>query len=167
MRETIENHMKNKTIMSVAGIVIGLILMIWRGQFVEQMIRVAGYVLLVAAAAYLILYFRDNRQEQAQLIYALASAGAGLLLILLCRALLHAFPVIVGVLMILSAAEMLLTSFNDKEKPLYSKALAVLVIVLGILVVIHPGRIANTLVFCVGAVLVVNGISGLMMNRHL
>ena len=58
-----EKYLKNKTIMSVAGIVFGLILMIWRGQFVEQMIRVAGYILLAAAAVYLVMYFRSNRQK--------------------------------------------------------------------------------------------------------
>ena len=41
-----EKYLKNKTVMSAAGIVFGLILMIWRGQFVEQMIRVAGYACL-------------------------------------------------------------------------------------------------------------------------
>lgn len=163
----IEKYLKNKTIMSVAGIVIGLILMIWRGQFVEQMIRVVGYVLLAAAAAYLVLYFRDKQQDQTQLTYAIVSAGAGLLLILLCRVLLRAFPVIVGVLMIMSAAAVLLSTFKDKETPLYTKVLAALVIVLGILIVIQPGRIANALVFCVGAVLVVNGVSGLLMSRQI
>ena len=30
-----EKYLKNKTIMSVAGIVFGLILMIWRGQIIR------------------------------------------------------------------------------------------------------------------------------------
>ena len=163
----IEKYLKNKTIMSAAGIVIGLILMIWRGQFVEQMIRVVGYVLLAAAAVYLVMYFRNNRQNDAQLGYAVIAAGAGLLVILLSHLLLRAFPVIAGVLMIVSAGATLLKTYNDSDVSLYSKLLSVLVIVIGILIVLHPGRIANTIVFCVGAAFVVNGVSGLLMSRQI
>ena len=161
-----EKYLKNKTVMSAAGIVFGLILMIWRGQFVEQMIRVAGYVLLAAAAVYLVMYFKDNRQNEAQMGYAVVAAGAGLLLILLNRTLLRAFPVIAGVVMIVSAAATLLRTYRDSNVPLYSKLLSALVIVIGILIVIHPGRIADTLVFCVGLAFVVNGISGLVASRQ-
>ena len=162
-----EKYLKNKTIMSVAGIVFGLILMIWRGQFVEQMIRVAGYILLAAAAVYLVMYFRSNRQNEAQMGYAVVAAGAGLLMILLSRTLLRAVPVIAGVMMIVSAAATLLRTYKDSNVPLYSKLLSALVIVIGILIVLHPGRIANTIVFCVGAAFVVNGISGLITSRQL
>ena len=55
--------LKNKTIMSIAGIVIGVILMIWRGTVVEQMIRVVGYVLLAAAAVYLVMYYQGKKQN--------------------------------------------------------------------------------------------------------
>lgn len=159
-----EKYLKNKTIMSVAGIVIGLILMIWRGQFVEQMIRVSGYVLLVAAAVYLVMYFRDNRQNEAQMGYAVMAAGAGLLMILLSRTLLRIFPVIAGVVMIVSSAATLMRTYRDSNVPLYAKLLSALVILIGILIVLHPGRIADTIVFCVGAAFVVNGISGLITS---
>lgn len=161
-----EKYLKNKTIMSVAGIVIGLILMIWRGQFVEQMIRVSGYVLLVAAAVYLVMYFRDNRQNEAQMGYAVMAAGAGLLMILLSRTLLRIFPVIAGVVMIVSSAATLMRTYRDSNVPLYAKLLSALVILIGILIVLHPGRIADTIVFCVGAAFVVNGISGLITSRQ-
>ena len=145
---------------------IGLILMIWRGQFVEQMIRVAGYVLLAAAAVYLVMYFRDNRQNEAQMGYAVMAAGAGLLMILLSRTLLRIFPVIAGVVMIVSSAATLMRTYRDSNVPLYAKLLSALVILIGILIVLHPGRIADTIVFCVGAAFVVNGISGLITSRQ-
>ena len=66
----LEKYVKNKMIMSIAGIVIGLILMIWRGSFVESMIRVIGYVLLAAAAVYLIMYFKNKQSDSVMLGYA-------------------------------------------------------------------------------------------------
>ena len=163
----IRRYLKNKTIMSVAGIVIGLILMIWRGSFVESMLRVIGYVLLAAAVVYLVMYFKESQGDQTLLGYAVAAGGAGLLLILLCRTILRVFPVIAGVLMILSGIVTLAQVIKDKDVPLISKLLPVLVIALGILIVTRPGRIANAIVFCVGAVFAVNGISGLLANREL
>ena len=163
----IARYLKNKTIMSVAGIIIGLILMIWRGSFVASMIRVIGYILLAAAAVYLVMYFRDNRQNETLLGYAVAAAGTGLLLILLCGTILRIFPVLAGIAMILSGAVTLIQTAGNKYIPLYSKLLSALVIVLGILIVTRPGRIADAIVFCVGTVFVVNGISGLIASRDI
>ena len=153
--------------MSLAGILIGMILMIWRGSFIEQMIRVVGYILLVTAAVYLAMYFRGNRRNETQLGYAIAAAGSGLLLILLSGLLLRAFPVIAGVVMILSGVATLLKTYNDSNTPLYSKLMSGLVIIAGILIAIHPGRIADAIVFCVGVAFVINGISGLLASRQI
>ncbi len=163
----LEKYVKNKMIMSIAGIVIGLILMIWRGSFVESMIRVIGYVLLAAAAVYLIMYFKNKQSDSMMLGYAAVAAGAGLLLILLCKTIYRAFPVIAGILMIISGAITLLQMFQDKEVPLFNKILPALVIIFGVLILTRPGKIADAIVFCVGAVFVVNGISGLLASREI
>lgn len=167
MKDMLERYLKNKTVMSVAGIIIGVILMIWRGSFVESMIRVMGYVLLAAAAVYLVMYFKDNKGDQTQLGYAVVCGGAGLLMIFLCRTILRAFPVIAGVLMILSGVATLAQVIKEKDVPLLSKILPIVVVILGILILTQPGRIANAIVFCVGVVFVVNGISGLLANREI
>ena len=112
------------------------------------------------------MYFRDNRQNEAQMGYAAMAAGAGLLMILLSRTLLRIFPVIAGVVMIVSSAATLMRTYRDSNVPLYAKLLSALVILIGILIVLHPGRIADTIVFCVGAAFVVNGISGLITSRQ-
>lgn len=163
----LEKYVKNKTVISIAGIVIGLILMIWRGDFVEGMIRVIGFVLLGAAAVYLVMYFVNKPSDSTKLGYAACSAAAGLLLVLLCKTIYRAFPVIAGILMIISGAVTLIQVFKDKEVPLFNKILPVLVIAFGILILTRPGRIANAIVFCVGAVFVVNGISGLLASREI
>ena len=163
----IEKYLKNKTIISIAGIIIGLILMIWRGSFIESLIRVIGYVLLGAAAVYMIMFFKENRQNETLLGYAIGTAGAGLLLILLCRSILRIFPVLAGILMIMSGVVTLTQTAGNRNVPVYSKLLSALVIVLGIVIATRPGRIANAIVFCVGAVFVVNGISGIIASRDM
>ena len=163
----IEKYLRNKTIMSIAGIVIGLILMIWRGQFIEQMIRVVGYVLIAAAAVYLVMYFSSNKQNEVQLGYGIAAAAAGLVLILLSGTLLRAFPRIIGIVMIVTAAVTLFKIYNNNEVSLYSKLLYLLVIVIGIVITIRPAGLINTMAFIVGAAFAVNGVSGLLTSRQI
>ncbi len=163
----IEKYLRNKTIMSAAGIVIGLILMIWQKSVLITLVRVMGYVMIAAAAVYLVMYLKNNRQNDAELGYAIAGAGAGLLLVLLCRTIVNIFPVLMGIFLILSGAAALFKSFDDSNVPVYSKLIAALVILLGIMIVLQPGWIVNSIVFCIGAALVVNGISGLLMSRQI
>ena len=118
----IEKYLKNKTIISIAGIIIGLILMIWRGSFIESMIRVIGYVLLGAAAVYMIMFFKENRQNETLLGYAIGTAGAGLLLILLCRSILRIFPVLAGILMIMSGVVTLTQTAGNRRSWHWSSA---------------------------------------------
>ena len=163
----IEKYLRNKTIMSIAGIVIGLVLMIWRGRVIEQMIHVVGYILLAAAAIYLLMYFRSSRQNGAQLGYAIAAAAAGVLLILLSRFLLSAFPRIIGIVMIVTAAATLLKTYNNSDVSLYSKVLYVLVILIGIVIAVKPTGLINTMAFFIGVAFVVNGFSGLLLSREI
>ena len=148
-------------VLLIAEIIAGLVLMIWRGQVVEQMIRVVGYIL--TAAAYIVFYFTGGRRDEMLLGYAALSGAAGALLVLLSGFFLRAFPILAGCLMILSSAAGLYQMMNSIYTPWYSKALSVLVLLLGILILIHPGAIANAIVFCIGAAFMVNGISGLIM----
>lgn len=163
----LEKYLKNKTIMSAAGIVIGLILMIWQKSVLTTLIRVMGYVLIGAAVVYLVSYFSHNRQNETLLGYAAASGGAGLLLVLLCRTIVNIFPVLMGVVLIMSGGAALLQTYNNKEIPAYSKILSGLIVFLGILIVMQPGSIANMIVFCIGAAFVINGVSGLLTSRQI
>ena len=163
----IEKYLKNKTIMSAAGIVTGLILMIWKGRVIEQMIRVVGFILLAAAAVYLLMYFRSSRQNETQLGYAIAAAAAGILLIMLSRFLLSAFPRIIGIVMSVTAAATLLKTHNNGNVSLYSKLLYLLVISAGIVIAVKPSGLINTMAFFIGVAFVVNGVSGLVMSRQI
>lgn len=166
MTAMLEKYLKYRMIMSAAGIVIGLILMIWQKSVLTTLIRVMGYVLMGAAAIYLVSYFVQKRQNETQLGYAIAAGGAGLVLVLLCRTIVHIFPVLMGVVLIMNGAAALIQTYNKKYVPLYSKLLSGLLILLGILIVTQPGSIVNMIVFCIGAAFVINGISGLVTSSR-
>lgn len=166
-RILIEKYLRNKTILSIAGIVIGAILMIWQKGVLTTLIQVMGYILIATAVVYLVMYFKNNRQNETEMGYAIVSAGAGLLLVLLNKVIVNAFPVVMGIVLIMNGALSLMQTYNKKEVPLYSKILSALIIALGILIVIHPGKIADAVVFCVGAAFAVSGIAGLLSCREI
>jgi hypothetical protein len=50
----IQKLTRNKTILAIASIVIGVFMMIRRGSMVADLLKIVGYLLLAAGAAYLI-----------------------------------------------------------------------------------------------------------------
>ena len=96
-----------------------------------------------------------------------AAAAAGILLILLSRFLLSAFPRIIGIVMIVTAAATLLKTYNNSDVSLYSKVLYVLVIMIGIVIAVKPTGLINTMAFFIGVAFVVNGFSGLLLSREI
>ena len=73
----IQRLTRNKTILAIASIVIGVFMMIRRGAMVADMLKIVGYLLIAAGAAYLIYYFAGKNREGVRLGYAVAAAGAG------------------------------------------------------------------------------------------
>ena len=59
----IQRLTRNKTILAIASIVIGVFMMIRRGSMVADLLRIVGYLLIAAGAAYVIYYFIGKNRE--------------------------------------------------------------------------------------------------------
>lgn len=162
----IERYLKNRTIMSIAGIVIGLVLMIWQKGVLTTLIRVMGFLMIVTAVIYAIQYLTSAVKDQTQIGYAVMSGIFGLLLVLLNQVIVDAFPIIMGLLLILNGAAALMQTWQDRNIPWYSKVLSALLIVLGVLIITRPGAVADVFVFLIGVGFVINGVAGLVMSRE-
>ena len=162
----LKDLLRNKTIMAAASIAAGIFLMIARRSALYTLVRVLGYVLIGIAVAYLLLYLFGKNKNQIQLSYAGGAAVAGALIILLAPTVINLFPILAGIALI-AIGIMNLTAARDGIYPTYSKIGPILTIVLGVLVLFHPGAIVNMVVFLVGAALVLNGLSELDLIRRL
>ena len=160
-----EQFLKNKKILSIAGIIIGAILMIWQRTALITLIRITGYVLIAAGITYLVFYISGKEKNEVQLSYAVISGGGGLLMVLLSRTIVNIFPILMGVLLIVNGITALVQTIRSPIVPVYNKILSAAAVALGLLIVIRPAMITNTIVFWIGVAFAVGGISGLVTKR--
>ena len=155
-----------KTVMAAVSVITGIYLMIVRGGVTTQLFRIIGYALLLMAAAYLVLYFVKGDRDGVKLGYAGGAAVAGLLVQWLAPMILHLFPVLLGIALILAGISNL-TGASSQDFPKSAWLGPVLTIVLGAVILFHPGSVINTVVFLAGAALVLNGLSEMDLIRRI
>ncbi len=157
--------MKNKAIMAAASILFGIYLIIARSSALYTVIRILGYGLLGTALVYLVYYFGDRERDRTSLMYAAAAGVAGLLIMMLAPSIVNFFPVLAGILLILSGVSDLLSLRGHADGK--AKILPVVLIILGLLVVTHPGAIAGAVVAIAGGAFILNGLTDLNIIRKL
>ena len=162
----IQKLTRNKTILAIASIVIGVFMMIRRGSMVADLLKIVGYLLLAAGAAYLIFYFIGKNREGIRLGYAAVAAVAGLVLILRPYSVLNIFPILAGAVLVINGISNLIQASQGEGAPGYSRIVAIVIIIIGVLLIFRPFRIWDALVFIMGAALVLNGLADLDIIRR-
>ena len=162
----LRNYLRNKTVMAAVSIAVGIFLIIARSTAFNILCRIAGYALLAAAVAYVLLYFFGRNQNPVQIQYAGVAAVAGLLLIFLAPTLQYVFPVLFGICLLIVGIGNL-TATREDGFPMYSKVGPILTIIVAILIIIRPGAVANIVVLLAGIGLVINGLSELALIRRI
>lgn len=162
----IQKLTRNKTILAIASIVIGVFMMIRRGSMVADLLKIVGYLLLAAGAAYLIFYFIGKNREGVRLGYAAVAAIAGLVLILRPYSVLNIFPILAGAVLVINGISNLIQASQGEGAPSYSRVVAIVIIIIGALLIFRPFRIWDALVFIMGAALVLNGLADLDIIRR-
>ncbi|MBR0512651.1 MAG: DUF308 domain-containing protein [Clostridia bacterium] len=160
---------KNKMIYALASVVIGIILIIRRGQMADDVVRIIGWLMIGMAAVYAVSYFVSSDKEQVQLGFAILAGIGGLLLVLLSHQIVNLFPILAGVLLIINGiANLSGVSGNtgDAEVPAYSKVVAIAVIALGVLMIIFSRTLINATVLVMGICLVLNGLAEMDIIRR-
>ena len=156
----IEKLFKNKTIMAIASIVIGIFLIVRRGAVADDMIRIIGYILIGAGVLYALSYFVGKDRDSVNIGYAAAVGLVGLLLVLMARTIVNIFPILVGILLILNGISNYTQAGNGGNK-----AVAIAMVAIGVLVVIFSRTVVNTIVLFLGIALVLNGLADLNFIR--
>ena len=162
----IEKILRNKTVLSAAGVTTGIILMIWQRTALITLVRVTGYILIAAAIVYLVLYFSGKDKSEIQIGYAAVSGAGGLLMVLLSRTIVNIFPILMGVALIVSGIVSLAQTFRNQDVPSYTKFLSAAAVIMGLLIVVRPAMITNAITFWIGVALTIGGVSGLLSARR-
>jgi len=160
--EQMRELFRNKIVIAIAGIIFGIILIVHAAAAVDALVRILGAILLVASAVYLIRYFMQKETKQnAFVVMGIILAAAGLFFVIRPDTIVNLFPLIIGIVLILSGVSDLVHAIGlNKAKvqgALVFIVLSILVIVLGVVVLLHPGTVADMLVTVMGISLLING----------
>lgn len=157
---------RNKTIYAVASIVIGIVMVIKRGQVADDLVRIVGWIMLGMGVAYVASYFLSNDREQIQIGYAAAAVIGGLLLVILAPRIINLLPILAGSLLIINGITNLIGVNDESDVPAYSKGTAIAVIVLGLLIIIFSRTLINAAVLIMGICMILNGLAELDIIRR-
>lgn len=157
----LDKIIKNKTIYAVASIVIGVVMIVKRGQMAGDLIRIIGWLLIGTGAAYAASYFFGEDRDEVQLGYAILAAAGGLAVVLLANTIVNMFPILTGIVLIANGALNLTQMRGETDASASSKGTAIAVIVLGILIIIFGRALINAAVLLTGICLVLNGLAEL------
>ena len=155
----LEKLIRNKTIYAIASIIIGIVLIIKRGQMADDVVRIIG-------AVYVASYFVTGDRDQVQIGYGILAAVGGLLMVILSRQIVNLIPIVFGALLIINGITNLNGVNQETGVPAYSKGTAIAVIVLGVLVIVFGRPLINATVLVMGICLVLNGLAELDVIRR-
>ena len=162
----LEKLIRNKTIYAIASIIIGIVLIIKRGQMADDVVRIIGWLLLGTGAVYVASYFVIGDRDQVQIGYGILAAVGGLLMVILSRQIVNLIPIVFGALLIINGITNLNGVNQETGVPAYSKGTAIAVIVLGVLVIVFGRPLINATVLVMGICLVLNGLAELDVIRR-
>lgn len=159
---------------SLVTLILGVILLLMPGTALTTVVQIIGAFLLLAAIIKVIGACRDRRSELASrflLGSGLVSGIAGIFLLMKPAAVVSIFPVIAGLIVLLSglinlsnALECRRTYVNVSPAVL---VMPVVTIILGAVLLFNPFSAAETLVRVIGCILIYNGITGIFIDsRH-
>ena len=98
--------------------------------------------------------------------YALMAGAGGILVTVLARSIINIFPILMGLLLMINGIGNLSQSFSNSGASITEKILPALVALAGLLILIHPSTIVNSVVIVAGVTLIVNGLSDLSLIRR-
>ncbi len=157
----LEKIIRNKTIYAAASIVIGIVMIIKRGQIAGDLIRIVGWLLIGMGAAYAASYFFGEDRDEVQIGYAILAAAGGLAVVLLANTIVSLFPILAGILLIVNGVINMTKVTGETDATTYSKGTAAAVIVLGVLIIIFGKTLISAATLVMGICLVLNGLAEL------
>ena len=162
--------MKNKMIPALLSIALGIVLVIARRAALDLLVRIIGGLIIAGGISFIATWLSKPERVEGDTKIALGSAVImilmGLALIFLAKTVVNIFPIIMGVVLILNGIGHLTTARMNQENRLLMIILGVVTVVLGILIVMQPGFVANTIVLWIGIFFIINGLFDLFMIKN-
>ena len=170
MEYRVKQLLNSKLVPAVLSIILGIIIVIARRSAVDLLVKIVGGVVIAAAVGFIVIYLTRPDKEAGNLKMVLISAAVaaliGILIITFAESVVNVFPILMGLYLILNGLSHLTAGYADPENRVIAVIMGVLVIALGLLIVVQPSFLVNTIMIFIGAAFIVNGISDLLMEKR-
>ena len=161
--------LKNKTINALVSVALGIIIIIARRAALDLLVKIIGGLVLTGGLAYLAInIIRPDTTPtlKTDLIIAGLAILAGLILIICAEGVVDFFPTLMGIFLILNGLSHLAVAGADKANRIVDAVMGIIIIVLGALIVMRPGIIADAIMIFIGAAFLVNGLFDLFLVKR-
>jgi len=161
--------LKNKTINALLSIALGIVIIIARRAALDLLVKIIGGLVFTGGVAYLVInVIRPDTTAtlKTDLIIAGLAMLAGLILVLCAEGVVDFFPTLMGIFLILNGLSHLAVAGADKRNRVIALITGIVIIVLGVLIVMRPGIIADMIMVFIGVSFLVNGVFDLVMMKR-
>jgi len=172
MREFFQKSAKNQLIPALINIILGVLIIIFRRKTMDTLVLITGWILIVGAVAMICSCLfgkgKDGDSDKKSLKYtiALLCAVVGLFFIFSPKTVTDIFPILMGVGLILNGLGSISSSAAmEGGRSFLAFILGILVMILGGLIIFHPGDVINIQMILIGAALILNGFACLDLFR--
>ena len=163
----VKRMMKCKLVPAVLSIVLGIVIIIARRAAVDVLVKVIGGLIVVSGIGFFAVYLKRENKTAGNLkmvvLCSLLMILVGVLLFVLAQNVVDIFPIIMGVYLILNGLSHMTEGYVDPENRLIATMMGIVLIALGVLIVLQPGFLVNTIMIFIGAAFVVSGISDILL----
>lgn len=162
--------LKNKAIAAVLSVALGIVIIIARRAALDLLVRIIGGLVITGGIALIAINLirSDNRSGNMTTILVMGGLAvlAGIILISCAEGIVDFFPTLMGIFLILNGLSHLAVAGTDPENRILATIMGIIIIVLGVLIVMHPGFIANATMIFIGSAFIVNGLFDLFMVKQ-
>jgi len=156
--------MRNKIVPAILSIAMGIALIIARRSAMDVIVKIFGIMIAVGGVGFIVLYlFGPTGRDATALIAGIAAVAIGLLMFFYAEVVDDFFVVLMGIALILNGLSNIAKAGLDEENRFLTGLFGVLVVVLGVLVVMRPGAMQDSLMIYAGIFFVINGVADLVL----
>ena len=168
----IKDLLKRKVIPAVLSIALGIVIIIARRAALDLLVKIIGGLIIASGLAIIGIYLTrpDPERGSLQMVLVMAATAViiGMLLIYFAEDVVNFFPILMGIFLILNGLSHLTAAAGAAggDRVLVG-FMGIAVIILGVLIVMQPGFIADAIMIYIGAFFIVNGFMDLVMVKRL
>lgn len=170
MEYKIRELVKNKAMAAVLSVALGIVIIIARRAALDLLVRIIGGLVITGGIALIAVNLIRRDAESGNIMSILVLGGltilAGIILISCAEGIVDFFPTLMGIFLILNGLSHLAVAGTVPGSRTAAAIMGAIIIILGVLIVMHPGFIANAIMIFIGSAFIVNGLFDLLMIKQ-